>query len=142
MEAPNINAAQERISELVWRTIKLRVTLLIVSLVGILITWSALSGGDEHARQIEQKYCRQIVASENASFPQPQIKVGPVNSASIDPDVWCTQSGARNYIESFRATNEMLSAGFLGSISTESLEKLYREHIKLLGEYDAERQSH
>jgi hypothetical protein len=132
----NTNAAQERISELIWRTIQLRVTLLVLALFGTLITWSALLSGDQQAKNVEQEFCRKIVESENNSFPKIPVKVGPAPPGPMDSDLSCTESGARVQIEALRATNPMLA-----NTSSESARKDYRERVKLLSDYDAKRES-
>ena len=51
-----------RLAELIWRTVKLRVTILMVSLVALLVLWSALLTADQSAQQIDIRFCRTELA--------------------------------------------------------------------------------
>lgn len=141
MAAESTTATQDKLAELIWRAVQLRITLLVLLLFGILITWSALASGDQKAKDLDQEYCRKIVARDNATFPQSQPKVGPPIPSGIEPDIWCTERGSLTYVEASRAASSMLSPSNLGSSSTPAISKIYNEQLQLLSEYDAKRRS-
>jgi len=127
----------DRLAELVWRTIKLRISLLVVACVVLLIVWSALSIGDHRAQEIDAELCRQLVDESNEPVRPP---LAPVLSA----DIFCAPNGARSYIEAGRASNEMFSPAYwsrVGQSGVSVLSQRYKDKLKQFAEYDAKRRT-
>ena len=59
---------ETRISELLWRTIKLRASLLALATVVSLIVWSAVLSGDQRANLVDAEYCQKLVALGDSSI--------------------------------------------------------------------------
>jgi hypothetical protein len=60
--APN---SEIRLAELIWRTIKLRASLLVLALVVLLIVWSSLVNGNQEAHKIDVAFCGDLVNWNN-----------------------------------------------------------------------------
>jgi len=45
-----VNDSEERLAELIWRTVKLRVSLLVLTILVLLVVWSAMASGKKQAR--------------------------------------------------------------------------------------------
>lgn len=128
--------SEERLAELIWRTIKLRVSLLVLTILVLLAVWSAMANGKRLARNVDIEYCQQLIAEENKEIP----------SAAFSAATWCTPEGARSYVEGVRATNGFLLIGWQAlsedKTKKEGAEKLlmqYRAKKTILDAYDAKR---
>jgi hypothetical protein len=129
----------ERLAELIWRTVKLRVSLLILTNLVLLVTWSSVDNGKKQAQAVDLDFCKQLVAQSNKWLP----------SGNVDPAIWCRPEGARNYVEAARMSNGILLSGWQAlsndtsdAIDKERLDKLfkqYSENKQILDEYDVKR---
>jgi hypothetical protein len=128
---------ETRISELLWRTIKLRVSLLALAILALLVVWSAVLSGNRRANSVDVEYCRKFVALTNASMSELGAKIpAPVLP---DADLTCSTATARSYVENERALN-VFWRDTLGSQS-KAAQKNYSEREVLLSKYDAKRTS-
>jgi hypothetical protein len=112
------NESEIRLAELIWRTAKLRVALLIFAIVVLLIVWSSLLNGNQEAQKIDSKFCEYLVDSHNSvqkrlvkeanksSESRPDMpKLEPLLLSSEDQ---CHIGTARNWIEITKDTDEQL----------------------------------
>jgi len=118
------NPAQERFAELIWRTVKLRVSLLIASVALLLVTWSSLTNGNIEAAKVDVDFCRHL---ENKTTEA----LNDVSPKTPKKFAVCTPEEARNYIEASRAVAAVLPLEY------EFLEKQRAE----LAEYDQKRRA-
>ena len=127
----------ERLAELIWRTVKLRVSLLILTNLVLLVTWSSVDNGKKQAQTVDLDFCKQLVAQSNKWLP----------AVNTDPAIWCRPEGARNSVEAARMSNEFLLSAWQAlssdtSIDKERLDKLfqqYSEKKQILDDYDVKR---
>jgi hypothetical protein len=122
------HAAEERLAELIWRTIKLRVSLLVVTALVLLVVWSALSSGDARAQQVDIEFCRKL-AAESTVLP----------FAPTSADTLCVARTARNDVEAARITNERRRIDWLGMVGTDqnAAARLLRDYAGKKAEFDA-----
>jgi hypothetical protein len=96
--------AEIRLSELIWRTIKLRVSILLLFLLGLLLLLAAMEKGGPAVQQLDTNFCRQILIETRTS-----------EAPGLNPDTTCTPRSARNFIESsmvfYRAVSGSLESG-------------------------------
>ena len=116
--------AEERLAELIWRTIKLRVSLLVLTILVLLIVWSALASGNKQAQLIDIDFCKQLIAETNQELPV----------ISLSAETWCDASNAHKYVEGGRTANEML---LMASQATSESNKTVAD--KLLKQYVAKK---
>ncbi len=57
---PESGQYDPRLSELTWRSVKLRISILILSIFTLLTTWSSLEVGNRKAPDVDQSYCLRI----------------------------------------------------------------------------------
>ena len=102
------NDSEIRLAELIWRTVKLRVSLLILTIVILLIVWAALSKGNEEAQQIDTKFCGYLVDQQNTVMKRlmEQSKTGSAILFSVQEE--CQATHSRTWIEITRNTDEEL----------------------------------
>jgi hypothetical protein len=96
-----VNPAQERFAELIWRTVKLRVSLLFVCAVTLLITWSGLTNGNIEATKLDVDFCNQLQIEAAKSMSE-------LAGKPVEPFMICTADHARYFIESGRAFEAVL----------------------------------
>ena len=127
-----------RISELLWRTVKLRAVLLLVIISILAVVWSALLKGDKKAREIDLKYCKQLIEQANSQTP----------AIHLDEDQQCDPPRmARNSVEAQRiSTQSYLTVMQTLDLSKPSekesfdkLFKLYQSKNDMLAKYEEER---
>ncbi len=133
----DLGTDEKRISELLWRTIKLRASLLLISIVILLIVWSAVLSGDQRAKMVDVEYCQKLVAMNNASMAAAtkSAHAGP----AIDVTFTCTEGTARYSLEGARASNALFPEVLANS--SEAARKPYFDTQNLLSEYDSKRKS-
>ncbi len=131
-----VNDSEERLAELIWRTGKLRVCLLVLTILVLLVVWSAMASGKKQARSVDIDFCQQLIAEQNREIP----------SGALSAATWCTPEGSRNYVEGVRATNGILLMGGQALSENEATkqgaEKIlnqYTERKKILEAYDSKR---
>jgi hypothetical protein len=117
--------SQERLSELIWRTVKLRLALLIAAAVMLLVTWSGLTDGNADAKKLDIDFCNHVEEETSASLK----KLTP--NWSEKPLSVCTPATARLFIESGRAFSLILP------LEGEAFDKKKAE----LAEYDEKRKA-
>jgi hypothetical protein len=112
----NSNESEIRLAELIWRTVKLRVSLLGLTIVVLLVVWSSLLNGNQEAQKIDAKFCEYLVDNHNAV----QRKLAEEVDKSLEsrPDIpksqplllssedQCHIGSSRNWIEITRNTDE------------------------------------
>lgn len=59
-EIPASGQYDSRLSELIWRSVKLRISILIVCIFFLLTTWSSLEVGNRNAREIDKSNCLKV----------------------------------------------------------------------------------
>jgi len=129
--------AADRLAELIWRTVKLRVSLLALAIIALLVVRSALLNGDQQALDVDTKFCQQLVDEGNETVRPPYAP------RSAEP--WCTPAGVRSYIEGDRAANEMFSPALWGGVEPndvfQKFSRRYKDKLKEFAEYDAKRRA-
>jgi hypothetical protein len=135
----DIHTTEERLSELIWRTLKLRISILIATIVALLIIWSAVLSGDQRAKDVDTSFCSQLVTDTNAQAQVIFRKLHPKGEAILlDPDTTCRDTSARAYIESVRNANELNTLAFDGGTKNAAM-ILYDENKKKFADYDRTR---
>jgi len=141
------NESEVRLAELIWRTVKLRVSLLILTIVVLLVVWSSLSNGSREAEKIDRTFCEYLVDQQNTlqknldqqareslhpnpGTPRPQ----PLVLSSEDT---CHVGSSRTWIEITRNTDEMLS--WPTTSPFDLLAKAANERRKAFVDYDTKR---
>jgi hypothetical protein len=130
---------EERLAELIWRTIKLRVSLLVLTILGLLVIWSAVLSGDQKARNVDVEFCSQLVAAANSQTQKSYRNAGVVGPAPslFTPDQNCSSQQARSFIEGQRNAIDYYSL-VSGEESAQEL-ALYRADEKKFAAYDERR---
>ncbi len=130
------NDTDVRLAELIWRTVKLRVSLLILTNLVLLVVWSSMASGKKQAAAVDVEFCKEFVAEQNKTTPAVELS---------DRD-WCTASGARTFLEGARAANGILLRGWGSLYQDETTRegatkilKMYNEQKQILDEYDTKR---
>ena len=130
------NDSDVRLAELIWRTVKLRVSLLVLTNLVLLVVWSSMANGKKQAAAVDVEFCKQLVAEQNETTPAVKMS---------DTD-WCTASGARSFVEGTRATNGLLLKGWESLYQDEATRegadkilKMYSKKNQILNEYDTKR---
>jgi hypothetical protein len=135
----DLRTDESRISELLWRTVKLRASLLTVSIVILLIVWSAVLSGDQRAKTVDVAYCQKLEATAEASMASTGTKPATVGPA-IDDTFTCSEARAHSYLEAARAFNAFLLPNGLAN-SSEAARKSYFDMQAFFSEYDSKRRS-
>ena len=112
----NLHESEIRLAEVIWRTIKLRASLLILSIVVLLASWSSLLNGNQEAQKIDTKFCEYLIDQHNviqrrlteevnkSLKTKPKIpKAVPVVFSSVD---FCQTTPSRTWIEVTRNIDE------------------------------------
>ena len=143
------NESEIRLAELIWRTVKLRVTLLIFAIVALLIVWSSLSNGNEEAQKIDTQFCGYLVDQHNALQKKLSEEVNKAFESQpgftksqpllLTSEEQCHQLHSRTWIEIIRSTDEELNPEPL-TVSPE-LEKDFTERSQAFSDYDARRRA-
>jgi hypothetical protein len=126
--------AEDRLAELIWRTLKIRIFLLVLAIGIQLVVWSALTSGDQKAQEVDIRFCQQLLDDQEKRFP----------TITQNPDVWCTPESARSYVEATRAASPIVlaavqSAGQKETDEAKSLRKTYSDSVSEFAEYDRNR---
>jgi hypothetical protein len=114
----NSNESAIRLAELIWRTVKLRVSLLALTIVALLVVWSSLLNGNQEAQKIDTKFCEYLVESQNNVQKQltdtfnKSLESTP-NITKSQPILWsvedqCHAIPSRTWIEITRNTDETM----------------------------------
>src|SRR5580704_922583 len=91
-----------RLAELTWRTVKLRVSLLVLTNLILLVVWSSMANGKKQAGAVDAEFCKRLVAEQNNATP----------AIDLLDAAWCTKDGARNFVEGARLANGILLNGW------------------------------
>lgn len=148
----NSNESEIRLAELIWRTVKLRVSLLILTIVALIVVWSSLSNGRQAARRIDAAFCGNLVDQQNAisnRLKEPlnkpkQLKSGASRTQSpmlVSKDDVCRPGSARTWIEITRDTDKELPwwTTFPTFPTLNLMVKAAKERQKSFEKYDMER---
>lgn len=143
----NAHEVEIRLAELIWRTFKLRASLLILSILVMLITWSALITGDRKAATVDDMFCGHLVDENN------QIQNGLTaaenkylkskGTPTVQPIIFsaqdtCVAPISRTWIESTRYNDKTL--GQLPGLPDE-VKNIYSARPKEFQDYDADRRA-
>lgn len=112
----------ERLAELLWRTFKLRVSLLLFAIVVLVIARSALADGDLRAQDVDIKFCQQLLGD-----------------TALKPELTCTAKSARTFDEGSRWANQILAPALSGDPSDTKLRDLYQKKQAAIEAYDGKR---
>jgi hypothetical protein len=146
------NESEIRLAELIWRTVKLRLSLLVLAIVVLLVVWSSLLNGNQEAQKIDTKFCEYLVDNENVVQKKlveevnKSLKSGPNVPKSQPPlisaeDV-CHIGSSRNWIEITRSTDETMPLETPLAPAAPSLDfitKAANEKKKAFADYDNQR---
>jgi hypothetical protein len=148
----NSNESEIRLAELIWRTVKLRVALLVLTIVVLLVVWSSLLNGNQEAQKIDTKFCEYLVDNHNAVRKRLTEEVN--KSLESRPDIpksqpfilssedECHIGSSRNWIEITRNTDEAipLEAPISPAIPPlDFIAKAADEKWKAFADYDIQR---
>jgi hypothetical protein len=107
-----------RLAELIWRTVKLRLSLLVLAIVVLLVVWSSLLNGNQDAQRIDINFCESLV--DNHNVVQKKLAEAVDKSLESRPDVprsqplflsaedLCHTGSSRSWIEITRNSDEMI----------------------------------
>src|ERR1700674_4594282 len=105
---------ETRLAELIWRTVKLRVSLLIFSILGLLLVWSALINGNQEAQKVDDKFCAYLVNRNNsiqkllaANYKRTTGK-DTLQPIIHNPEDICSGTVSRVHVEATRYTDEIM----------------------------------
>jgi hypothetical protein len=149
------NESEVRLAELIWRTVKLRVSLLILTIVVLIVVWSSLSNGNQEAQKIDTTFCRYLVDQENTTrriiqeqaekslddlFKGNHAKSRPPRTPPLiwSPDDLCQGGSSRTWIEITRNTDEMMLSWQTTS-PLDLVAKAANERRKAFVDYDTKR---
>ena len=143
----NSNKSEIRLAELIWRTVKLRVSLLALTIVVLLVVWSSLVNGNQEAQKIDTKFCEYLVDSQNALQKRLAEEVNKSLESRPDipkskPILWsveeqCRSLPSRTWIEITRNTDESLPWAVNSPV--EYIAKATDEKRKAFADYDSQR---
>jgi hypothetical protein len=146
------NESEIRLAELIWRTVKLRLSLLVLAIVVLLIVWSSLLDGNQEAQKIDTKFCEYLV--DNHNVVQKKLAEAVDKSLESRPDVpksqplllsaddLCHIGSSRNWIEITRNTDEVLPFETQVALANPSLDfmaEAANEKKKAFSDYDNQR---
>ena len=150
----NSNESEIRLAELIWRTVKLRVSLLAFAIVVLLVVWSSLLNGNQEAQKIDTKFCEYLVDNHNAVQKRLTDEVNKSLESRPDipksqPLLWspedqCHIGSSRNWIEITRNTDETLPLETSLNPATPPLDfivKAANEEWKAFANYDIQRRA-
>jgi hypothetical protein len=132
-----------RLAELVWRTVKLRVSLLILSILALLVIWSALINGNQEAQKIDAKFCVYLVNQDNdvQKSEIDTIRESEPNSKQhatiLDPADTCSTHASRIWIESTRYHDETIPLE--SSLIFPKIAGILKDRPKAFADYDVQR---
>jgi hypothetical protein len=143
----NKNESEIRLAELIWRTVKLRVSLLTLVIVVLLVVWSSLLNGNQEAQKIDVKFCgylvdnhntlqQRLTAEVNKTLKPVQAKLPPVTFSAEDT---CGSGSSRTWIEITRQTDEELPPEHLLDFSPDYIKQSEDEKTKAFADYDIQR---
>lgn len=143
------NESEVRLAELVWRTVKLRVSLLALTIVVLLVVWSSLLNGNQEAQKIDTKFCEYLVDNQNTVQKKLAEEVNkPIESRPDIPksqplllstENLCHVGSSRNWIEITRNTDETLPWEISLSPPLDFITKNANEKQKAFADYDNQR---
>jgi hypothetical protein len=61
-------SAEQRLTQLIGRTYRLKISVLVLLLVSLLVLWSTLTGGQHLAEQIDEDFCQQLAGNAYYGF--------------------------------------------------------------------------
>lgn len=129
----------QRLAELIWRTVKLRVWLLSLTILGLLVVWSAVLSGNQRAKSVDVAFCSRLISDSNEQFQTMNWKSGLAGPyLLLDPVTGCTGQVARTFIEAQRNLNEIVTHA-LGNVPNKTLEDIYDKKKRNFAEYDSDR---
>src|SRR6267154_1393142 len=108
----------ERLAELIWRTIKLQISLLLAAAVLLLVIWSGLTNGNVEGTKVDVDFCNRLSSESTKALGKPIIE--------------CTTESARNFLEASRLFYEAMKP------INSAFEK---EKTAFLEEYDQKRKT-
>lgn len=142
----NRHESSTRLAELIWRTVKLRVSLLAISIISLLVVWSGLLTGNQEALNIDASFCRTLVAQRNdfarsVNARSSNAQVGQPRSPDLasSPEGVCTDSFSRKFIEINRFLDQ---SALLGAKTPDDSANFFKETSAEYSEfagYDARR---
>ena len=148
----NLNESEIRLAELIWRTVKLRVSLLILAIVVLLVVWSSLVNGNEEAQKIDTKFCEYLVDNHNALQEKLTEEINKAHASKpgvpmsqpllLSSENQCHVGSSRNWIEITRQSDEQLEGIPLAaplSPVPDYVAKANDEDKKAFAEYDMQR---
>jgi hypothetical protein len=134
-----------RLAELIWRTVKLRVFLLIISIVILLVVWSALVHGNQEAQKLDFQFCNVLVNQDNEihkSLNEQWAKSYPgktVPFAILNPADFCSGLGSRKWIEISRSSDAAFPLNWPGL--PDAVVGLRQQRQQGFADYDTRRYS-
>ena len=132
-----------RLSELIWRSIKLRISILLLCIICLLTTWSSLEVGNRKAQEVDRSYClkiadktNQLFLLENPFLQQAPSSGRPANTVSDAGDFYCA-SGDLHYWMLYQQA--ALKNSLSNTKEPEDQKNLEMAILKVLSDYDARR---
>jgi hypothetical protein len=144
-----LNGSEIRLAELIWRTAKLRVSLLVLTIVVLLVVWSSLLNGNQEAQKIDAKFCEYLVDNHNTlqmklteelNKPiEPKPAVSKSKPFLLKSEQECGETHSRAWIEITRQMDEELPLEPLLPPSLDYVTKATDEKKRAFADYDAQR---
>jgi hypothetical protein len=142
----NQHESENRLAELIWRTIKLRIWLLILCILALLVVWSALINGNEEARKIDDKFCVFLVNQDNEMQKLLTLDINGSGHGRVQPVLktpedycgkWSTES--RVYIESTRYNDETIWVPYSQPTPPDYVTRILSDNRRAFPSYDNQR---
>ena len=133
-----------RLSELIWRAIKLRVSILLLCIVVLLITWSSLEVGNRKALEIDNSFCLKVsegvqqidLATWKLQQSPPPRSDAPANVILGSAD-YCSRIGDLRYWIQYQQL--ALESSLWDPKTPEAIRKLQQSVLDGLADYDIRR---
>ncbi len=148
------NESEIRLAELIWRTVKLRVSLLALTIVVLVVVWSSLSNGNQEAQKIDRAFCGYLVDQHNTvqrtldeqvnkspgdhlETHQPKSGTPRTQLLPWSSEEMCDARSSRNWIEFTRNMDEVFV--WETTLPRDSIAKAADERRKAFDDYDTKR---
>jgi len=139
----NSQQYDSRLAELIWRSIKLRVTILLICIFALLITWSSLEVGNRKAQDVDKAFCFktaddvQQIYVEARKLQQPPIRATSTSEAHLSPADYCALVLDTRYWIQYQQLD--LSSSLADPKTPEVIRKLQERVWNIFADYDIKR---
>ena len=133
-----------RLAELIWRSVKLRISILLFCIFCLLTTWSSLEMGNRKVQEVDKAFCLKIAANtqqlfllENRSWLQQNPSSAIPTPESLDAGAYCASIEDTHYWILYQQA--ALEITLANPKEPEDQKKLEQAIWKSLSDYSARR---